>query len=750
MQYTDQTTNLKIALIWCLAWGDNATPEVDLTALNQMRDAILNNQETTVSPSLKPHLELVNKLQEIENDYYPETILEIKEHYPQIWQEKTPIGLVYGGATKIKNYVFSSANLMEIRGASAILDRVNLVDLPAFFGQEKEGMKTDFDTARSWLRRSENYPQLLDALIPELMIYSTGGNILALCPAAFVDDVANAIEKRYTTETLTANSCAVGETFRLLEFRFGLLQTPLENTLWFDWYRKQYHEPIVESYYGKVETESDLKNHFYQRKSFNELAGKLASLFNQRRSGNKHETRPSRCFPPMLETHPYLVRDRLDRASAITQAKELASEPYFSEPVARKYITGQKAKRDNTNQQWYNKLGLDWQPGTVKSWVEKFEEFLNHHKDLFESYYQDQNPEEVTEARNVEEIGNASNDFISFIYADGNNMGGYIQTIRTPEEYQQFSEDIFEATEQSVYYALSQHLKPHQLNNLKKEESQTQKRNKKLVHPFEIITIGGDDVLLIVPANKALEIAKSIGEKFEEILVSKGRYNIQANPESKQAHRYYPELANLSECQLSMSIGVLTLNYKTPIYYAQKLTNQLLKSAKKRAKNLKQDYDYYGGTVDVLVLKSVTMISSNIQEFRENALQVDNKKRYLYATPYTLYELGGLIKTIQGFQEVEFPRSQLYQIRSFLSQGRKLAMLNYRYFAVRLSDKKNRSLLRKQFEEAWCKAETNDGNLAPWLFDRTEKTYQTIWNDIVDLYPFVETAKQSALSSSKL
>nr|WP_198007612.1 hypothetical protein [Dactylococcopsis salina] len=83
---------------------------------------------------------------------------------------------------------------MEIRGASAILDRVNLVDLPAFFGQEKEGMKTDFEIARSWLRRSENYPQLLDALIPELMIYSTGGNILALCPAAFVDDVANAIE----------------------------------------------------------------------------------------------------------------------------------------------------------------------------------------------------------------------------------------------------------------------------------------------------------------------------------------------------------------------------------------------------------------------------------------------------------------------------------------------------------------------------------------------------------------------------
>lgn len=39
---------------------------------------------------------------------------------------------------------------------------------------------------------------------PELIIYATGGNILAFCPAAYIETLANAIEKRYTHETLTA------------------------------------------------------------------------------------------------------------------------------------------------------------------------------------------------------------------------------------------------------------------------------------------------------------------------------------------------------------------------------------------------------------------------------------------------------------------------------------------------------------------------------------------------------------------
>ncbi|MEC4985086.1 MAG: type III-B CRISPR-associated protein Cas10/Cmr2 [Oscillatoria sp. PMC 1068.18] len=768
--------NMTIALAWCLAWGENREPQQSFETLARMRQNL--TEEKAVPPEVSQLVSQVQQLQNIDLNYHPEKVTDLEKDYPELSQQTTSIGLVYGGATKIKSYVFTSAKLPEIRGASALLDRINLVDLPAFFGQEpdlcqdepdselSQGLQADCQRTRDWL--DEEFPQLKEALIPELIIYSTGGNLLAFCPAAYVNDLANAIEKRYTTETITANSCAVGDTFSLLEFRFGLLQNPLEKTLWLDWYRREHQQPLVEAYFGKVENESDLLTKFFDRKSFNELAGKLATLFNQRRSGNDTENRPTRRYPPMLETHPYLIREEGDKASAVVKTR-LPGEPYFSENLARKRIMGQRAKQDK-EQSWYRQTPFSWEPGEVESWVNKFTRFLA--KDS-QDYYKDVAPQEVKEALSLEEISNVGNKtkegkesneskgYLSFIYADGNNMGGYIQKIKTPEEYQQFSADIFEATEQSVYYALRKHLRPHKLKNLSKLELQN--REGIWVHPFEIITIGGDDVLLIVPANKALKIAKTIGEEFERILIRKKIYNLsedqlQSDSNLKTTHRYQPNLATSSRCQLSISSGVLTIAYDTPVYYAENLTNQLLKSAKKKAKSLKK-CKYYGGTVDFLTLKSVTMISSNIESFREEGLIKKQKGKptlKLYATPYTLHELGGIIETAEALKESEFPRSQLYQIRSLLAHGKRTAMLNYRYFRVRLQ-KDQQQLLTAKFEEPWCppKDPDNNGNLAPWMLfidpDKDEKssqekepsTYETIWRELVDIYPFIEVESET-------
>jgi CRISPR-associated protein Cmr2 len=187
-------------------------------------------------------------------------------------------------------------------------------------------------------------------------------------------------------------------------------------------------------------------------------------------------------------------------------------------------------------------------------------------------------------------------------------------------------------------------------------------------------------------------------------------------------------------------MGVLLCADNTPIYYAQSLVEQLLKSAKKRAKDLKI-HGYLGGTVDFLVMKSVAMISSNIKEFRNQALTKPKLK--LYAAPYTLHEIGGLIDTVQALKDSGFPRSQLYQLRSFLEQGRRTAMLNYRYFRTRLGDKGE--ILKTAFEKAWCAAKTNDGNLAPWISilgtTQDEEEANTTWRDLVDLIPFTQESK---------
>jgi len=761
----ETTDSIKKGIAWCLAWGDQRQPQA---MLEPMRQAIKNGTE--FPREVQALIEQVEELQTLKS--FPNTIEELQEltkKYPQLWH--SPIGLVYGGATKIKQYVFEAAKLPDIRGASALLDRINLIDLPAFFSCEGDTNYPECQKARDycikikqeWLDKSENFPELSKALIPELIIYSKGGNILAFCPVAFIDDLANAIEKRYTEETLTANSCAVGSRFKLLEIKFGLLPDQInKDTFWLEKYLQQQEHPLVRAYFEQFDTPPELA--FQDRKSFNELAGKLASLFNQRRSGNSlpGSNRVLRCYPPMFETHPYLQRDESDRRSAIIQAKSspdnpsqgLPGDPWFSEASARKRLVGQIAKRDDSLQQWYDLSDFTWNYGSkeaIESWVNKFAQHLYKTP---QRYYGKIDPYQVQEARSVREISDASNPsgFVAYIYADGNNMGGYIQKqIKTPLDYKLFSEDIFNATEKSVYAALTEHLEPHKISpSLQVERNGTEEV---WIHPFEILTIGGDDVMLIVPADKALAIAKTIGEEFEKHLrnINK-KYKLEKTYDSLKVHRYQgKQISTTEQCKLSISSGVLITADDTPIYYAQKLTEQLLKSAKKYAKELKKN-NYYGGTVDFLVMKSVTMISSNINEFRQNGLTKFGKSKLkLYAAPYTLYELGGLLTTAQALKDAGFPRSQLYQIRSLLEQGKQTAILNYRYFRVRLSDKNKQNLLKHEFEERWCKPKdpTNNGNLAPWMsLQEAQAThYETIWRELIDLYPFIQKIKQEILTS---
>ncbi len=794
--------SLRIGLTWCLAWGAAKQAQVNLEVLQKMRQTMLSGE--SAPDEVLSYVQQANRLSCFSYPATAEALKAAAAEDPDLWKAK--VGLVYGGATKIKQYVFESADLQEIRGASALLDRINLIDLPAFFEGETSDRFDQCQEAASYCRqvrnewlyrdrnddnRDRNFPELRNALIPELVIYSTGGNILALCPAALVDTLADAIEKRYTTETLTANSCAVGEVFRAPEIYLGLLPRYEDNKVWCNTLQAEAeHNPVVQAYFdlNKPPTNVDaeaIKKTFDNHKAFSELTAKLANQFNQRRSGFDLSGRTSRRYPPMFETHPYVMRDDSDRRSAVAEipADVLPDNPKLSEPTARKRRVGQITKRERTSEEWFK--GFESEEGWnltfnidgdkkagFQSWVSKFEEFLidpekghlvedyDEHHQIFDQNWQIIEPYK-REARSLHEIGAASDGFVAYIYADGNNMGQHIRNnIKTPEDYREFSADIFTATEQSVYWALAHHVHPYRYTPDAK--SSRENKNPVWIHPFEIITIGDDDVLLVVPANTALEVAHAIGAKFESILVDTGRYQLRADDvkdakDPKCSHRYRSSDAPDSECSLSISSGVLITAVNTPIYYADKLVSQLLKSAKKKAKDLKNKYGYHSGTVDFLTLKAVTMISSNIDSFREEGLTVRPDGRSqgqsrspepkreqvlkLYAAPFTLHELKGLVETVRAIKDTKFPRSQLYQIRSLLERGKRTAILNYRYFRVRLG-KKEQMLLENMFEAAWCKAETNSGNLAPWLTADTSQAnktvYETIWRELVELYPFIQ------------
>jgi CRISPR-associated protein Cmr2 len=103
-----------VGIAWCLAWGEDQEPKHDINILQQMRQALING--TAVPQEVSPEVDAVRKLDSLK---FPKTLDELKkvaEDNPILWNSK--IGLVYGGATKIKQYVFEEAKLPDIRAAS--------------------------------------------------------------------------------------------------------------------------------------------------------------------------------------------------------------------------------------------------------------------------------------------------------------------------------------------------------------------------------------------------------------------------------------------------------------------------------------------------------------------------------------------------------------------------------------------------------------------------------------------------------
>jgi CRISPR-associated protein Cmr2 len=647
---------------------------------------------------------------------------DVDDHPLNKFDEK--VALVYGGATKIKDYVFESARLPEVRGASSLLDRINLLDVPALWNRRPYGDRGWLagDEFNRYLEIRQEFHQLgLDA--PECLIYAGGGNFLALAPADKAAQLADAVEQIYTTQTLVAKSVAVCDSFRLIELHYGYQPWKY----WLDDYSRHLQDenlvPLLRATYQASNTSDEVA--FLQRKTFGQLVTILATAANRRRAGNldagrrpwplpHYELLPQTIKCHSCDTRPAVVSVELEATAGQTPK-------VFCAACARKKVTGQVAKQDYARTDWF-KSKFKWWPTGVLSWEEQFKRFAGDRWQNAEA------------AMTVGEIGNASHPggYAGFIYADGNNVGALVSRIATMSAYRQFGQRMADACRQAVFAALDKYLGPHHLT-----AAEDSWRVGSWIMPFEILTIGGDDLTLIVPADEALDIACAIGQEFEELL---------QGPREGEPYRErcIPALGRHPadvEPKVGLSAGVALVRDHTPIAYVEKLADQLLKSAKKGAKALREK-DYPWGTVEFAVLKSTGMVSLPWEDFRRRAYSDDAELR-LTGRPYTWTEMEGLLDTVRALQHAQFPRTQIYRLQRDLLQGHRLqAAIDYLYFFGRLSKDAQKALFT-HFQKAWH--DTKD--IPPWRRGQDEngKDYEeTIWRDLVEIYDFARQREEAS------
>ena len=272
------------------------------------------------------------------------------------------------------------------------------------------------------------------------------------------------------------------------------------------------------------------------------------------------------------------------------------------------------------------------------------------------------------------------------------------------------------ATRNSVFRALAKSLTTRVI---KRQAEKPGEEETVCLVPFEIITIGGDDVLLIVPADAALDVARRISQYFGEEM-------------AKAKHK--------EERTLTMSVGVVLAQHHTPVRTLRDLAGQLLKhGAKVRRRQTKKD-GKPEACIDFLVLKSQAMLGSTLGELRSEPpylIERAGEKLLLTHSPYTLSEVEDLMGDLKDLRENAFPTSQLHLLTSTLQKGRYSATLFYQYQIARLQKaNEEQAQILIDLGQRWSPAHSVDPT--PWARTHTRGAkYQTALPDLAELYDFV-------------
>ncbi len=367
----------------------------------------------------------------------------------------------------IKQYVFGSDALAEIRGASALLD---------------------------WLNREQMHSQLRDALPAGAkveVVYAAGGFaqfVITADHTADIEAACQAVERHVAEQTGGAVQPVYG------------------------------FAPLAPNDYAET-----LSQAFFQLRMQREMGG----------------TRPTVAqFPLLAEC----------QSLAHLPAEELVSwggeQLALSEVAARKRRFSRQATRYGAWAKWMKHLAK------TGPWPKEPDQWQQLRPDTFEA------------------IGSAARgrNYLGIVYADGNAMGRIVRGLDSEQACRAFSRLVDNSVHDACFEALDT-VCAHEIADIREGG-----RNQGL--PVDILLLGGDDLLVALPIDRALDFARHATRRFSELTAEA----IQQIPDQAVRHRLQELTGN---CGLSISCGVAFARPQYPFYLLLELSEALLRSAKR-------------------------------------------------------------------------------------------------------------------------------------------------------------------------
>lgn len=168
--------------------------------------------------------------------------------------------------------------------------------------------------------------------------------------------------------------------------------------------------------------------------------------------------------------------------------------------------------------------------------------------------------------------------YLGPIYADGNGMGAKTDKFATLGEWRNLAKEVDGAVYEAVCQAIQTHLPVEKWNQ----------SGSKNLFPFDLLLLGGDDVLMVTPASVAMDVALAIAKRFHK----------------------------LTGKQHTLSVGVVLAPVKYPFGQLEDLSEETLKFAKtegaRRSEETQPEPTAYGETF----INFMTVTGSTSQDFK--------------------------------------------------------------------------------------------------------------------------------------
>ena len=590
--------------------------------------------------------------------------------------------LVAFDTDRIKSYVFGTDKLKEVRGASALLDKLN-----------RKTMRTE---ARSF-KDAQIHP-----------IYTNGGQGLFVVIADNANQIATDFGKRVQREFMQTTHGGASVTYVI--------------------------QPLPDDLPDEIDAlkDRDLSTYF-----------SLLRIQMEITKGTPSDT-------IALPSHPLM---RQCDACGIRYAEEKVIEndkqddQFYCLSCREKQVEDSDIKQNLPGiLKRYRNNDLNEKEILDKGVWERITYYLKEAGYEFSPFGEQLTPERPNDFNAFRPFTEAK-EYIGLIYADANNMGEKVAQQTTLNEYEEFATIVDQAIHEAMSNAIKKHLPIVQVSAQDDVEDQwyeKQDTKQGTLFPFDIFLVGGDDIVMLTDAAKAMDVALTIAQEFRKITEQKFR------KKTEQEH--------------SLSIGVVLAPIKYPFSLMRGLVEEVLKDAKKASAKAREEAREKGSKdiddtrINFRIVNGGMQLNANKPYYKRVSKNKKEEQQEFHATlrPYSSQGLNELLQTIKEGQRLNLGRTKLHQMREAILKMNITTSVSDSIAVLRNWNEKQLTHIwnyhSKKSTQYRPITNKNDNPVAglprslfPWFLEgEGQAVYRTPLLDLVELYDFVARDKNDS------